>query len=337
MNILGIESSCDDTACAVVRDGDAILSSVVSSQETLHARFGGIVPEVACRRHIDNILPVLDSAMRDADLTLSSIDAIAVTSHPGLIGALVIGMMAAKALSWAFDIPLIAVNHLHAHIYGGWLGGGAPSLPAISLVVSGGHTNLYLTKGPLDHELLGCTADDAAGEAFDKVANILQLGFPGGPAVEEAAKEGRDDAVDLPRAWMEEGNCDFSFSGLKTAVLYHCLGQNASKQDIKNASYPRDLVCDVAASFQKAVIDVVVYKTIAAAEKYDAESIIVGGGVAANSLLRQMLGDMASDKRIELNLTPLALCRDNAAIVGGIAYHMFNAGMVASLDAEASP
>lgn len=337
MKILGLESSCDDTACAVVEDGREILSSIVSSQDELHERFGGVVPEIACRAHIENILPVIRQAVDDAGLEFGEIDVVAVTRTPGLIGALLIGLTAAKAASWALDVPLVAVNHLDAHIYGGWLSGEDPQLPAVSLVVSGGHTSLFRTTGPLEHELLGSTADDAAGEAFDKVAKILQLGFPGGPLIDRAARVGDPEAFDLPRAWLDGESLDFSFSGLKTAVLYHCLGQNASMEDIESASYEAQMVADMAASFQAAVVDVLVEKARLAAEQQETRGIIVGGGVAANSLLREELQDMAQEEGLQLTLAPLPLCRDNAAIVAGVAYPMYRAGQTAPLSVEASP
>ncbi len=337
MKILGIESSCDDTACAVVEDGADILSNIVSSQEEIHADFGGIVPEVACRKHIENILPVLEKSLEKSNTNLHDIDAVAVTNRPGLIGALLIGVTAAKSISWALDIPLIDVHHLNAHIYGAWMGDVDPDMPALSLVVSGGHTSLYLTQSSLEHEKIGATADDAAGEAFDKVANILQLGFPGGPAIEKAAQNGDPGSLDLPRTWIDADHYNFSFSGLKTAVLYHCLGQNASKSDIKNAEYPPGLVSDVAAAFQEAVVDVLVKKTCIAAERNNVNSVILGGGVAANKLLRNRLSKETRKRGIKLVMAPLSLCRDNAAIVAGLAFHLYLAGRRADLCLEAEP
>jgi len=337
MKILGIETSCDDTACAVVEDGVRILSSVVSSQDRLHERFGGVVPEVACRAHIESILPVMQQALDDAEMGFEGVDAVAVTTRPGLIGALLIGVTAAKAASWALEVPLVGVSHLEAHIYGAWLAGDGPALPAVSLVVSGGHTSLFLTEGPLAHRLLGSTGDDAAGEAFDKVANILRLGYPGGPEIERAAADGNPRAVELPRTWLEPGSLDFSFSGIKTAVLYHCLGQNASKRDIARARYAPGFVADVAASFQQAVVDVLVGKTLAAAEQSDAAGVIVGGGVAANGLLRERMAEEAAGAGLKVMLAPRNLCGDNAAIVAGLAFHLHAAGRTAALSVEASP
>jgi len=337
MRVLGIETSCDETAAAVVVDGRQVLSSIVSSQEEIHARFGGVVPEIACRAHVESILPVIDEALRESGVAASQLDGVAVTTTPGLIGALLIGMTAAKSLSWALGLPLLSVNHLHAHIYGAWLADDQPVLPAVSLVVSGGHTSLFLTRGPLDHHELGSTVDDAAGEAFDKVSNILGLGYPGGPAIERAARKGNSKATDFPRSWLGAESCDFSFSGLKTAVLYHCLGQNASKADIENACYEDQFVADVAASFQEAVIDVLVKKACDAVERTGAESLIVGGGVAANSRLRERLKGGAAQLGCALHLAPRSLCTDNAAMTAGIGYHLLVAGKYAPLNVEAIP
>lgn len=337
MKILGIETSCDETAAAVVEDGAHVLSNVVSSQQEVHAQFGGIVPEVACRAHIECILPVIARALDEARTSLEDLDGVAATTTPGLIGALLIGASAAKALSWSLDVPLLAVNHLYAHIYSVWAGGREPALPAVSLVVSGGHTSLFLTEGPLRHRLLGGTRDDAAGEAFDKVANILQLGYPGGPAIERAAGGGNPGAVDFPRSWLGKASSDFSFSGLKTAVLYHCLGPNAGKEGISSASYSRRFVADVAASFQEAVVDVLVGKTCNAAERRNASGIIVGGGVAANCRLRARLKEEAESRGLDLCLAPRGLCTDNAAMTAGLGFHMLRAGQVAPLDVEVTP
>ncbi len=337
MKVAGIESSCDETAAAVVEDGDRVLASVVSSQHELHERFGGVVPEIASRAHVENILPVLATALDEADTDLSGLDGIAVTTTPGLIGALLVGVTAAKSLSWALQLPLLSVDHLRAHIYSVWLGGAKPELPAVSLVVSGGHTSLFVTEGPLRHKLLGGTVDDAAGEAFDKVANILGLGYPGGPAVEKAGREGDPEAVNFPRAWLEPHSADFSFSGLKTAVLYHCLGQNASKEDIAEAQYEPGFVAEVAAGFQEAVVDVLVGKTLDAAERRGAGSILVGGGVAANGRLRERLRAEAARTGVPLYLAPRRFCTDNAAMTAGMGCRLLSAGRTAPLGVEARP
>jgi N6-L-threonylcarbamoyladenine synthase len=334
---LGIETSCDDTTAAVVQNGRDILSTVATSQDDLHERFGGVVPEIACRAHIESILPVIDEALDRADMTLADPDAVAVTNTPGLIGSLLIGLTAAKSLSWSADLPLVPVNHLDAHIYAVWLSDPVPELPAVSLVVSGGHTSLYYTEGPLSHSLLGHTIDDAAGEAYDKVANILGLGYPGGPVIEEAAREGDPNRMDFPRIWLDEGSLNFSFSGLKTAVLYRSLGQNATREDIENADFSREFVADVCASFQEAVVDVLVGKTEAAAEKHPARSIILGGGVAANGYLRERLETAARDRDLQFHAAPLHTCTDNAAMVAGLGCRLLEKGQTADLALEASP
>jgi len=337
MKVLGIETSCDETAAAVVCDGRRILSSVVASQQQIHARFGGVVPEVACRAHIESILPVIDEALRGAGARAEDVDAIAVTTTPGLIGALLVGVTAAKALSWALERPLVAVNHLEAHIYAAWMGGPEPALPAVSLVASGGHTSLYLTEGELSHRLLGRTMDDAAGEAFDKVAKILRLGYPGGPAIEKAARRGNRRAVKFPRSMLGPQSADFSFSGLKTAVLYHCVGRKAPRRRLEEATYGAGFVADVAASFQEAVVDVLVQKAVQAAERHEARGLIVGGGVAANSRLRERLHRQAEARGLELRLAPPHLCTDNAAMTAGLGCRLLQAGCVAGLAVEAVP
>jgi N6-L-threonylcarbamoyladenine synthase len=337
VNVLGIETSCDETAAAVVADGMRILSNVVATQHELHERFGGVVPEIACRAHVESLLAVVDQALERAGVALRDLDAVAVTTAPGLIGSLLIGVTAAKALSWAAGVPLVAVNHLEAHIYGAWLAGAEPRLPAVSLVVSGGHTSLFLTEGPVSHRLLGGTVDDAAGEAFDKVANILRLGYPGGPAIERAASGGNPAAVHFPRAWMEPDSADFSFSGLKTAVLYHCVGPNASRQDVERTRYDERFVADVAASFQEAAVDVLVEKTCAAAEWHSAAAVIVGGGVAANGRLRECFEQETARRGLGLHLAPRNLCTDNAAMTAGIGHCLLKAGRTAPLTVEAAP
>ena len=337
MKVLGIETSCDDTAAAVVEDGRAILSSVVSSQEKLHERFGGVVPEIACRAHIENVLPVVEEALGRAGIPQESIGAVAVTTTPGLIGALLIGVTAAKALCWALEVPLVATDHLEAHAYAAWLSGQEPVLPAVSLVVSGGHTSLFLSESILSHTLLGATVDDAAGEAFDKVASLLGLGYPGGPAIERAAATGNAQAVDFPRTRLGPGNLDFSFSGLKTAVLYHCVGQKASKEDIAQATYEPQFVADVSASFQEAVVDVLVARACEAAERHEAASVILGGGVAANGRLRERMRQEADARGLHFYPAPQNLCTDNAAMTAGLGFHLLKAGRAAPLTVEARP
>lgn len=337
MKILGLESSCDETAAAVVEDGTQVLSSVVSSQQDIHALYGGVVPEIACRAHVESILPVVERALCEADTEPDELDGIAATTTPGLIGALLVGLTAAKAMSWALRKPLLAVNHLHAHIYASWMADAEPPLPAVSLVVSGGHTSLFLTTGPLEHELLGCTVDDAAGEAFDKVANILHLGYPGGPVIEQVARDGDPGTIDFPRSWLDEDSADFSFSGLKTAVLYRCVGPNASKEDIANAHYDDRFVADVAAGFQEAVLDVLVGKACATADRHETRCIIVGGGVAANGRLRERLQAATGERNLDLRLAPRKFCTDNAAMTAGLGFHLLRSGCEAPLSTEAQP
>ena len=339
MRVLGIETSCDETAAAVVEDGQVILGSVVASQQALHAEYGGVVPEIACRAHLETIVPVVDRCLHEAGVDLSSIGAVAVTNRPGLIGALLIGLSSAKALAYSCSLPLVDVNHLHAHIYASIMSCPPDSpiqFPAVSLVVSGGHTSLFLTHSPTEHEPLGATTDDAAGEAFDKVASVLGLGYPGGPAIDAAAKRGDPRAVDFPRSRLKDRPLDFSFSGLKTAVLYHCRGQNTSMR-----AHARDLteqqVADVAASFQEAVVDVLVDKTLEAARQTAANAVLLGGGVAANSRLRSRLPAQAQAEGLPVFCPPIRLCTDNAAATAGIGYHLLVSGKHCGLDADAFP
>jgi N6-L-threonylcarbamoyladenine synthase len=332
MRILGLETSCDETAAAVVQDGTRVLSSVVASQEHLHARYGGVVPEIACRAHVEAIVPSVDQALERAGLALGDLDAIAVTARPGLIGALLIGLAAAKALAWLLDRPLVAVNHIEAHLY-------APALeapleyPLVGLVASGGHTALLAATSPIDTEVLGTTTDDAAGEAFDKAAAILGLPYPGGPAIDRAARAGNPQAVDFPRTMLEPDSLDFSFSGIKTAVLYHCYGQNVRGRGAEPP--PPEAVPDLAASFQEAVVDVLVAKSLRAALARDVRTLVAGGGVACNSRLRARLAQEAEQVKLELRFAPPALCTDNAAMVAGLGEHLLAAGRVAEPDVTA--
>jgi len=339
MLVLGIETSCDETAAAIVEDGVHIRSSVVASQEALHAEYGGVVPEIACRAHLETMVPVVKRCMREAAAAPAQIDAVAVTHRPGLIGALLIGVCSAKALAYSWDRPLVGVNHLHAHLYGAILSAPAePELayPLVGLVVSGGHTSLFLTRSPIEHEPLGSTTDDAAGEAFDKVAKVLGLGYPGGPAIDQAAKAGRPDAVAFPRARLKDRPLDFSFSGLKTAVLYHCRGQDRSVRDPAPA-LDAQTVADVAASFQEAVVDVLVDRTLEALRRTGAHGVLLGGGVAANSRLRERLPAAAAAAGAAVCCPPRRLCTDNAAVVAGVAYHQVRAGQRCGLDLDALP
>ena len=332
--MLAVESSCDETAAAVIDSDLNILANVVASQTDLHQRFGGVVPEIASRAHVTNILPVIDEALRKSDAKLDDLTAIAAVTHPGLVGSLLIGLTAAKTLAAALDLPLIAVDHLQAHIFACRLAAGRDIFPAVGLVVSGGHTNLYDCKAPLEAELLGSTIDDAAGEAFDKVAAILGLDYPGGPSIERAARDGDPRAYDFPRAFWKQDRLEFSFSGLKTAVLYRVAGQQAKTVD--PSSLTRQQVADVAASFQEAVVDVLAEKCGQALQRLGYRTLCVGGGVAANSRLREKLTEVAARHNGELVIPPMQLCTDNAAMAA-IAWEMLARGQTAPLDIGVRP
>jgi N6-L-threonylcarbamoyladenine synthase len=333
MFFLAIETSCDETAAAVFTEETAILSSIIASQTDLHARFGGVVPEVAARAHLQRLLPVIDEALRQAGVRLDQIGAVAVHNTPGLVGALLVGVSCAKMLALTMGVPLISVNHIEAHIYACRLAAGRDIFPCVGLVVSGGHTCLFHCRTALDFELLGATTDDAAGEAFDKVASILGLGFPGGPAVEREAAQGNPQAFHFPRSFLREERLDFSFSGLKTAVLYTVYGQNMSR-----SSPPPEgrLRADVAASFQQAVVDVLVEKSRQALQRTGLRCLAVGGGVAANGYLRGALGKMVAVLGAELFIPPLKLCTDNAAMAA-LAVEKWRHQQWASLDLDAIP
>jgi N6-L-threonylcarbamoyladenine synthase len=335
INILGIETSCDETAASVVADGKIVKSSVIASQTKLHEKYGGVVPEIASRAHIEKIYPVIKEAMTQADIAKDDIDAIAVANQPGLTIALVVGVTAAKTLSFAWDKPLIAINHLHAHLQSAMLSEDNPQLPAVALIVSGGHTCLYDYNSPLEPVLLGHTIDDAAGEAFDKVATILKLPYPGGPSIEKVAEKGNPDAIKFPRSMLGRDSLDFSFSGIKTAVLYYCRGQDMKGENKVDSMTPRQ-IADIAASFQAAVIDVLVKKTKRAAEKIGAKTILLGGGVAANNQLRTALQKMCNSNvpPKKLLVAPKQYCTDNAVMVASLAYYKYKAGLFADLTLE---
>ena len=335
INILGIETSCDETAAAVVADGTIVKSSVVASQARLHEKYGGVVPEIASRAHIEKIYPVIKEAMEQANVGKDDIDAVAIANQPGLTIALVVGVTAAKTLSFAWNKPLIAINHLHAHLQSAIMSGENLELPAAALIVSGGHTSLYDYHSPLEPDLLGSTIDDAAGEAFDKVASILKLPYPGGPSIEKASAGGNPKAIDFPRSMLGPDSLDFSFSGIKTAVLYYCRGQDMKGKN-KVDSMDRQEIADIAASFQAAVIDVLVKKTKRAAKKIGAKTILLGGGVAANSSLRTALQEMcdASIPPLKLLVAPKQYCTDNAVMVASLGYYKFKAGLFADLTLE---
>ncbi len=350
MLILGIETSCDETAAAVVRDGREILSSAVASQIEIHRRYGGVFPEIASRQHILAIVPVLEEAMQTARVQWDDLDAVAVTHGPGLPGSLLVGVNAAKGLAYARGLPLIGVNHLEAHIHANWLkrdGERVPaySFPLLCLIVSGGHTALVLMRGHGRYELLGQTLDDAAGEAFDKVGRLLGLDYPGGPAIQAAAHEGNPTAFDLPRAKLRD-TYDFSFSGLKTAVLllvqkYEGGNPNkASKERMRGKirRMPRMVrplpVADIAASFQLAVVDALVEKTRQAAQDFDVKHVLLSGGVAANRLLREQ---MKTRLDLPVYFPSLPLCVDNAAMVAGCAFYQWERGKCADWDLDVLP
>ena len=344
--ILGIESSCDETGCAVVADGRDVLANVVASQIDLHARFGGVVPEIASRAHVEAIDTVIGRTLRRCGAGPDDIAAVAVTNEPGLIGSLLVGLMAAKTIAWLWDVPLIGVNHVYAHAYSPALDAEAMEYPAAALVCSGGHTALYRCGSPTEFELLGTTLDDAAGEAFDKVAGIFNGGSRGGPPPAGAPRQGDGKAVRFPRSLLKGRSLDISFSGLKTAVLDHVNGIPGARREPAARGGPAgrgkgadDLtpqeVADIAASFQAAVVDVLRIKLNRAAERIGASTLIVGGGVSANSALRGAAAALAGKTRRALRLPEPRYCVDNAAMIAGLAYHCLRAGQTADLDLEA--
>ena len=329
--ILAVETSCDETACAILENGRALLSSVVASQIEIHARYGGVYPEVASRQHVLSVTPVVEQALAQAHLTLNDIDALAVTQGPGLAGSLVVGMNMAKGLALGTGLPLVGVNHLEGHLYSAWVYEAGeivppePQFPLMALLVSGGHSELNLMTDHLTYQRLGSTLDDAAGEAFDKVARLLELGYPGGPAIQKAAEEGDPNRFRFPRAWLE-GTWDFSFSGLKTSVLYE-----VRELKKKSNSLP---VADLAASFQKAVVDVLFKKTINAAREFGAKEILVAGGVSANRALRQTF---RAQTEFPVHIPPLSLCTDNAAMIASAGYYRYALGHTSQLDIDVLP
>jgi N6-L-threonylcarbamoyladenine synthase len=330
---LGVETSCDETAAAVFTDEPVILSNVVASQIDLHTRFGGVVPEVAARAHLQRLLPVIDEALERANVRLDQINGIAVHHKPGLVGALLVGVSAAKMLSVGLGVPLLGVNHIEGHIYAARLAAGHDIFPCVGLVVSGGHTMLFHCREAVRFDLLGATLDDAAGEAFDKVASLLGLGFPGGPALEREALNGDATVHKFPRSFLHDERLDFSFSGLKTAVRYAIAGQDEARPQPPPAGQRR---ADLAASFQQAVVDVLVAKARQALKRTGLNRLAVGGGVAANKCLRVELERMCAKEGIELYIPPLSLCTDNAAMAA-IAVEKWRRGDFARLDLDAQP
>lgn len=336
IHILGIETSCDETAAAIVTNGTTVRSSIVASSQELHQKYGGVVPEIASRAHIENLMPVLQETLDRADLAPEQLHGVAVANQPGLTIALVVGVTAAKTLAFMWNKPLIAINHVHAHLQSALLEQEASlTLPAVALIVSGGHTSLYDCTSPLELSQLGCTMDDAAGEAFDKVASILHLPYPGGPSIEKAAAQGNPKAIRFPRTLLSPDSLDFSFSGLKTAVLYHCRGQDMKGQD-RVPEMGEQEIADIAASFQAAVVDVLTRKTKRAAERIQAKTILLGGGVAANSALRDALQNLCTAARPprQLLVAPRQYCTDNAVMVASLAYHKYRAGIFSDLTLE---
>lgn len=318
VTILSIETSCDETSAAVVVNGREVKSNMIYSQIDIHKKFGGVVPEVASRNHVEKISQVVDEALEEAHMTFDDIDAIAVTYGPGLVGALLVGVSYAKGLCYTLKKPLIPVNHIEGHICANFIAHKELEPPFLSLVVSGGHTHIVHVKAYGSYEILGKTRDDAAGEAFDKVARSMGLGYPGGPIIDKLAKEGNPEAINFPRVMLEKGSLDFSFSGIKSAVLNYLNKQKQNKVEI----IPKD----VAASFQKAVVEVIAIKVIRAAEMVGVDTIVLAGGVAANSGLRLEFEEQLTNKDIKLKYPPIILCTDNAAMIGSAGYFEFKNG-----------
>ena len=329
VRILAIESSCDETAAAVVKNGREVLSNIIYSQIATHTMYGGVVPEIASRKHIEKINQVVESALKEANMTLEQVDAVGVTYGPGLVGPLLIGVSAAKALAWAADKPLIGVNHIEGHVAANFIASPELEPPFVCLIVSGGHTHLVVVEDYGTFRILGRSRDDAAGEAFDKVARSVGLGYPGGPKIDAKAKEGNPDAIQFPQAKVRESAYDFSFSGLKSAVLNY---QNHAKMTGEEIN-----VADLVASFQKAVVDVLVEHTVAAAHEYGFRQVAMAGGVASNSALRNAMKTRCEREGIKLFYPPPVLCTDNAAMIGSAAYYEYKAGKRSGWDLNAVP
>ncbi len=327
--ILGIESSCDETAAAVVKDGRQVLSNVISSQVPTHTIYGGVVPEIASRQHIEAIDQVILKALSDAKVTFDDIDAVAVTEGPGLVGALLVGVSEAKGLSYSLRKPLLGVHHLKGHIAANYITDTSWEPPFLCLVVSGGHTDLVYIRDYENYEILGRTRDDAAGEAFDKVARAIGLGYPGGPKVQKAAEQGDPKAVNFPRPCIEEEGFDFSFSGLKSAVLNYLNQERMMGHEVDQA--------DIAASFQAAVVEVLIAKTMQAAKKYRVKRVAIAGGVSANKPLREGLREECRKRKIEFCCPAFILCTDNAAMIASAAYYSHHQGESSPLDLNADP
>jgi N6-L-threonylcarbamoyladenine synthase len=322
MIVLGIETSCDETAAAVVEDGRRILSSIVASQVDVHHEYGGVVPEIAARKHIESIVPVVESAIRKAGITFQEIDAVAVTQGPGLVGALLVGFSFAKAFAFGRNIPYVGVNHLEGHITSVYLTDNPPPFPHVSLLVSGGHTSIYHVKSHTEFTPMGQTRDDAVGEAYDKVSKMLDLGYPGGRVIDELAMKGDPGKIPFPRAWLDKNSYDFSFSGIKSAVRRHIE---------ENGDY-RNNIPDIVAGFQESVVDVLVYKLVHAALETKSRHISIVGGVAANSRLRNAALEKGGKKGLTVHIPPISLCGDNAAMIAASGYHLLLDGRSAGPD-----
>ena len=329
MNILAIESSCDETAAAVVRDGRKVLSNIISSQIEIHKLYGGVVPEIASRKHIEKVIQVADEALKEATLTMDEIDAVAVTYGPGLVGALLVGVSAAKSIAFAHNKPLIGVHHIEGHISANYIENEELEPPFLCLVVSGGHTNLVIVKDYGEYEVLGKTRDDAAGEAFDKVARAIGLGYPGGPKIQKISEEGNKDAIAFPRAKVADNPFDFSFSGLKSSVLNYINSCEMKGEEINKA--------DIAASFQQAVVDVLVSHTIEGAKQLGFKKIAMAGGVASNIVLREEMKEACERRGFMFYHPSPILCTDNAAMIGAAAYYDYKKGLISDLTLNAVP
>jgi N6-L-threonylcarbamoyladenine synthase len=330
MLVLAIETSCDDTGVAVILDGRKILSNVVSSQDSIHQKYGGVVPELASRRHIESIVPIVTEALETAKVTLRDIDGIAVTQGPGLVGSLLVGLSFAKSLAFVTGLPFVGVNHIEAHLSAIFLEENPPRFPFIGLVVSGGHTSLFRVDGFGKYKRLGQTRDDAAGEAFDKVAKLLGLGYPGGPIIDELSKSGNPRAIRFPRPSLGKNSLDFSFSGLKTAVVNY-----VKSNPEPTRGYSEDLVQDIVSSFQEAVVDVLVKKTLQAAQQQGLRKVVLSGGVAANQHLREKIKEEASREKVKVYIPPPSFCTDNAAMVGVVGYEYLKRGIRSPLSLNA--
>lgn len=329
MNILAIESSCDETAAAVVQDGRKVLSNIISSQIEIHKLYGGVVPEIASRKHIEKVIQIVDEALKEASLTMDEIDAVAVTYGPGLVGALLVGVSAAKSIAFAHNKPLIGVHHIEGHISANYIENEELEPPFLCLVVSGGHTNLVIVKDYGEYEVLGKTRDDAAGEAFDKVARAIGLGYPGGPKIQKISEEGNKDAIAFPRAKVADNPFDFSFSGLKSSVLNYINSCEMKGEEINKA--------DIAASFQKAVVDVLVSHTIEGAKQLGFKKIAMAGGVASNAVLREEMKEACERRGFKFYHPSPILCTDNAAMIGAAAYYDYKKGLISDLTLNAVP